>query len=63
MGSIASALWSWKLNEKNRISPLTPIFSFDTDFSCGLEQVISSSYVLTYQLYKTFEVHVFAKML
>lgn len=45
------------------MSLLSQIFSFDTDFFCGLEEVISSSYVLAYQLYKTFEVHVLAKML
>lgn len=55
MDSIISALWSWKVSEKNRISLLSPIFSLDTDFFCGLEQIISSSYVLAYQLYKIFE--------
>lgn len=45
------------------MSLVSLIFSLDTDLFCGLEQVISSSYDLAYQLYKTFEVHVVAKML
>lgn len=38
-----------RATEKNRISTLlSPISGSDTDFFCGLEQIISSSYVLAY---------------
>jgi len=48
--------------EKNKISTvLSPISSSHTDFFCGLEQIISSSYVLAYQLYKNPEMYVLAK--